>query len=116
SEINIGRPTGLTPPELAALKARRVELARLLALGYQPDASQRAVEDAAGPQTGPLAYQKCLEREMKPINDWAEAHKAELESAQKRGDTAALMAFANRQTQAGAAAQQKCLPLMQGKP
>jgi hypothetical protein len=118
ADIHVGRPTGVTPDEVQAVRAKRVELARLLGTQYRTDAqlakekeNQRAASAPAS--AGPMGpYNECMQTEMKPINDYVEKHKAELDAAQEKNDMTKLMQFADTQQKIMAKASMKCAPLM----
>jgi hypothetical protein len=111
-QLNTGwRSSPLSADEVKVLRARRPELAK--AFGWELPEAKAAAEKRKQEQAkrefaeaNPMAA--CMEREMKPFNDKIEKRQAELEAAQKRGDTAALMAFSQEMQAAQLAAAQKC--------
>jgi hypothetical protein len=114
-----GHPNGFSAAEIAAVKAHRIELARLLGVRYKSDAmlaAQNAPPPAAAMPAGAAAtagmgsmtFAACFQKESKPAQDYAAAHKADMEAAQKAGDTAKLMQYAQTMSQLQNAAMAKC--------
>ena len=110
SDVHVGRPTGVSADELAAVRAKRVELAKGLGLSYNTDGRQTK---SGGADTSPMAaYNLCISIEMKPSLDYTEAHKGEMEAAQKAGDYAKMAEIAAKANDGMLAATNKCQPLM----
>jgi hypothetical protein len=96
-----------TKAEVAALKARIPDLARVMELSYQTEAERRQIakEDS-------LANQRMLESQLGPerscavraSNEFMARHKAEFDQANEKGDTAALTRLSLLMAQE----QQKC--------
>jgi hypothetical protein len=105
----------ITPAEVRAINARRIELARGYGWPFRTDEQLAEAGRPAKPapaEDPTKNYNACLTQEMKPIMDEADRRKAELDAAQQAGDMTKLVEFANRVSQAQMAATQKCAPLM----
>jgi hypothetical protein len=118
SDLHIGRPTGVSADELAAVRAKRVELAKGLGISYKSDAqvkegtSDRATKSTSVDTSPMAAYNLCISTEMKPSLDYTEAHKGEIEAAQKAGDYAKMAEISSKANDGMLAATNKCQPLM----
>jgi|GEM_PF-693785 len=118
ADVHVGRSTGVSADELAAVRAKRIELAKGLGIAYKSDSvgtagksakSDRPVASGNDPMA---AYSLCTQVEMKPSQDYLAAHQAEIDAAQKSGDyqkVAEISAKANEGMMAG---QNKCQPLL----
>jgi hypothetical protein len=115
----IAQSMAVAEGEVRLVRARRVELARALAMGYRTDAmiakekedAKRSEETANGQQNA-NTYNGCLQAELKPMQEEAERRKTELETAAKNEDIAKLTEWANRVMAYQTAATQKCAPLL----
>lgn len=108
----------ITPDEVRAIRARRIELARALRYPYRTDQQIAFANNPARESTGQNGapatntYAGCLAHELEPFQRESERRKTEFETAQKNGDTQKLMEFAQRFMVAQQAAAQKCAPLL----
>ena len=118
SDVHVGRSTGVSADELAAVRAKRVDLAKGLGIAYKTDSvataekSGRATKRVEVGNDPMAAYRLCTEVEMKPSQDYIAQHQAEIDAAQKSGDyqkVAEISAKANEGMLAGST---KCQPLM----
>ena len=109
----VAQTFGLTPAEVRAIGARRIELARGLGIPFKTDEQLanggRETEPAADPTKD---YNACMTQQLKPLMDEAERRKAEFEAAQRNGgDMSKLLDFTARLNDAQLAAMEKCAPL-----
>jgi hypothetical protein len=114
----IAQSSSVTPDEVKVVRARRVELARAFTVSYRSDEQIKRVES---PETETAksdsmatanSYNGCMVHELAPIQAEGERRRAELETAQKNGDTQKLIEFGQRVATAQQAAMQKCAPLL----
>ncbi len=118
ADVHVGRSTGVSADELAAVRAKRVELAKGLGIGYKTDSV--ATAEKSGRATKPVvvgndpmaAYSLCTQTEMKPSQDYIAAHQAEIDAAQKTGDYQKVAEISAKANDGMLAATNKCQPLM----
>lgn len=111
-----------TAPQVIAVRARRVELARALLFRYRTDAmiaaevaqkeeaarQQRAAE--AGPD--PRTYNGCMTLAMKTVGDSMAKRQPEIDAASARNDVAKLSEIANQVALFQQKTTEKCAPLL----
>lgn len=110
----VSQTFSLTPEEVRAIGARRVELARGLGITYQTDEqlANGGRETKSAPAADPTKdYNACMAQELKPFVDEANRRKDEFEAAQRSGDMSKLLEYTARLNDAQLAAMQKCGPL-----
>jgi hypothetical protein len=111
-----------TAPQVVAVRARRIELARALLFRYRTDAmiaaelsrqqeaERRQREAEAGPDT--RTYNGCMTVAMKTVSDSMTKRQPEIDAASARNDVAKLSEIANQIAAYQQKTTEKCAPLL----
>jgi hypothetical protein len=118
ADVHVGRSTGVSADELAAVRAKRMDLAKGLGIAYKSDSVATAEKSGRATKrievgTDPMAaYNLCTQIETKSSLDYIAQHQAEIDAAQKTGDYQKVAEISAKANEGMVVANTKCQPLM----